>query len=339
MVNNRKKVLIFTLQGYFNYGNRLQNYALSSVLRKMGYSVSTYNQNSLKHRLFDSLTLRTPLHVINSGNPSLYRFTNKFIKNDYSLRKDPDYIIVGSDQVWNPDYLNSDYLPLHIPSKCDHIISYAASIGKSSLSEKEKELFAKYLPAYSSISVREKGAKTLLSKIIDLPIDVVLDPTLLIDRGEWSKIADMANKNILPKQRYVFNYVLGKNTDISDALKYASKKQLDVISLSDRDKSKYGVEEFLALIKGADFICTDSFHACIFSFIFDKPFIVYKRNNSGELYRRIEDLLNTLNIQNRESNGVAISDKAIIHDYSISYAILNSLVNKSMHFLKEAMDK
>ena len=338
MQDNRKKVLIFTLQGYFNYGNRLQNFALSLILRKMGYRVSTYNQNSFKHRLFDYLTFHTPLRFLNSGNPRLYRFTQKYIKNDYSTRNNPDYIIVGSDQVWNPDYLSPTHSPLHIQNECDRVISYAASIGKTNLSTKEKKLFLKYLPEYSSIAVREKNAKSLLAPLTDKHIEMVLDPTLLVNKAEWLKIANRADQRKLPKGKYIFNYVLGDKTDISDAEKYAQENNYSIVSLSDREKSAYGVEEFLALINGADLICTDSFHACVFSFLFDKPFVVYKRNNNDELYQRIRDLLKTLRINNRESNGSSINIKSVRHDYRASYLALNDLIDKSIKYLKTAMD-
>ena len=43
-----------------------------------------------------------------------------------------------------------------------------------------------------------------------------------------------------------------------------------------------GPREFLGIIKNAELVITDSFHACVFSMIFETPFVVFERNKASE---------------------------------------------------------
>lgn len=335
--NRHRRALIVTLVGYHNFGNSLQNYALSQVLRKIGFKVKTANYFSLKHKFYNFLSLRLHLLSPKGENVRLYNFSKHKIRNDYIRDGSAQLIVVGSDQVWNPDYLNKNDLPLNTVDTTKKTISYAASIGKGSLSEREVSLFKKYLHFYSSISVREMSAKRLLSDKLGLDAKLVLDPTLLLDKASWNKVANSANSAILPNNKYVLSYVLGKNTDMSQAISYAKSRGYDYISFSDNEKNTFGVEEFLHLIRDAELVCTDSYHACIFSYLFNKPFIVYKRDNNEELYSRITSLFALFEIQGHEGNKSAITDNMLLHDYTKSYKRLEKLRDESYEYIRKAV--
>ena len=332
--NHQKKVLILTLCGYLNYGNRLQNYALTNTLRNMGCSVKTACYYSFKHKAFDFVSLGLPFLRLNKENPRLYRFSKKYMSPDYFFNTSIDCVVVGSDQVWNPDYLQKHDIPINPYYEGAKIVSYAASIGKSNLSPKDADLLKKYLPLYSAISVRESTAATQVRDFVDKNVKVVLDPTLLLTASDWSRVASRAHNNQIPNEKYIFCYILGKNTNLSPIKEYANKNGLKMFTLSDRDNRKYGAEEFLSLIKNSELICTDSFHACVFSFIFNKPFFVFKRDGKEELYARITNFLHTLKINGREYNKSSFR-QSITHDYTNSYKTLEKLRRDSLNFLKD----
>ena len=64
-------------------------------------------------------------------------------------------------------------------------ISYASSIGVEQLPETLKGKYKKYLKRFDSISVRESKAADVIEKLVNKPVDVVLDPTFLLDGISW----------------------------------------------------------------------------------------------------------------------------------------------------------
>ena len=328
------KVKILTLRSFKNYGNRLQNYALSTALRKLGCSVRTVNSRSAKEFIYNFVILRFLFRPNRVKEHQLYLFSKKITRNDYPPYKKADFTVVGSDQVWNPDYLRDQ--PLFLDDGQGIKISYAASVGTDKLSKKEKERFAKALKTFSLISVREPSAKKLLQPLTDKPVKVVLDPTLLLGAKDYRNLEKRPD-SIAPGEKYVLCYILGNNDNEKKIKEYADSHEYKIVHLSDGRESNYGVQEFLYLIDHAKAVFTDSFHACVFSFIFDKPFIVFKRSGEANyMYSRIDNLINSFGLEAREYNG-AITDKYLKVDYSMAKKKLIKYQDESIQFLKKAL--
>lgn len=328
---------IFTLEGYFNYGNRLQLFALSKTLKNLsGSSITSYWPKTFKSRIKE--LLRYKLHLLGNCKKEikLKDFTKKYIcKNVKSLKC--SYSVIGSDQVWNPDYLKSRLYLLNVPNNSIKI-SYAASIGKEQLTEVELSCFKKALKDYKAISVREKSAKDLLQPLTDKKVEVVLDPTLLVDKSEYEKL-EKRPKNLRENEKYILCYILGGREQMDAINKCAKENNYKIILFSDKKDSDYGVEEFLYLIHHAELICTDSFHACVFSFIFEKPFVAFKRTGAANyMYTRLQNLIDTFELKNREFNGKEISEKNLNADYNNAKKILKKEQEKSLNFLRKALD-
>ena len=266
-----------------------------------------------------------------------------------------DILIVGSDQVWNPFGTEDAYFFGFAP---DHNgkIAYAASIGTNSVSHAYLEHFTPLLNRFDFISVREESAKEILQQYVDKPIKVALDPTLLLTRDEWDKIAVQP---AVP-QPYIFVYLLGEKREHRRLIKkYAKTLGLKIVFLphvhfrfnpadcffADYNLYDVGPREFVGLIKNAEMVITDSFHGCVFSIIYQKKFWALKRHKDSEkenMNSRLYTLFDSLGLQDRliEDESTEYDAKSLNRqiDYAHVEAKLNTLRKDSADFLLNAIE-
>lgn len=224
-----------------------------------------------------------------------------------------DVFITGSDQVWNPSFWNPAYRLEFVPSGKPKL-SYAASISRDHVSEEEAEIFRKSLADYTAISVREERAVDLLSPLAPCEVRWVLDPTLLLTRDDWDAICDARR---VP-EKYIFCYFLGDDLQARQlAREYAEKHGLLLatipflngayrkcdVEFGDIRLSDVSPSGFISLIKYAEFVFTDSFHATVFSGIYKRQFFVFDRSVSGHsMGSRLDSLLSLYEAQERFGN-------------------------------------
>ncbi len=223
-------------------------------------------------------------------------------------------LLVGSDQVWN---LNFYHRPFFLDFESGGSVvkaSYAASISMKVLSENESSYFAEKLDDFSLISVREKQSKKLLTTASSKIIHVVLDPTLLITKAEWEQILFERNIDSKTEKDFIFCYFMGDdNSGRKAAKRFARAKKLEIVNiplanghlvLGDLEFGVDSVNDFSPLmfvdyIRKAKYIFTDSFHATVFSILFNKPFFVFDRAIDDQMNCRIEELCEMFNVTNR----------------------------------------
>lgn len=268
--------------------------------------------------------------------------------------------IVGSDQIWNDDYITQDYMKINMLSFVPNTIlkmSYAASIGKHN---NFKDWFINdldYLKKFDAISVREKTANAFLKKR-KIESIVTLDPTLLLEKDEWNKFV---NKEKLEcKSQYVFTYFLGKDKENRIiAEKIAQRKNLSIVNFAHainyfRDEDKYygdykiveySPDDFINYIANAKIVITDSFHAAVFSIIFNKEFwIVPRLDDSGisSMNSRLNDLLEAYGIQERYINTREDAENKNLYK-KINYDDVNKHLNEqrkdSIEFIVNSIHK
>lgn len=322
-----------------NYGGVLQAYALCKVLRNLGYEAEQVcipvvceqfdgesRQADLEHkksapvRVFNRLQRklfgvdricrerkRSVIDFSESVIPHSDRvYSNETIQEASEMY---DVFITGSDQVWNTDYYVPAFFLGFVPEGRIKF-SYAASIAKKSLSSKERVFFGQALRDFSGVSVREDNAVELLKDYSPVKVESVLDPVLLLDRAEWDKIAD----GRFLKDKYIFCYFLGQN-DVSRTIAKEYKKSTGskIVTMpyltkeySKRDRLFGDIKidaatpsQFIALIRDADMVITDSFHATAFSIIYHKEFIVTQRTRYNDMISRIDSLLGLCGKQDR----------------------------------------
>ena len=204
-----------------------------------------------------------------------------------------------------------------------------------------KKEFQKYLNHIRCLSCREIQGVEIIKNLTGREARLVLDPTLLLSKTEWEKIAKKTK--YVPDGEYLLTYFLGSVTEEYDKRikKIANKNRLkiyNIMDLSDMDKFSTNPSEFIYLIKNAKLICTDSFHGTIFSIIFNKPYIIFERNSSMEnMNSRFESLNQILELPNRNYN--KIKENEI---FNIDYNKINKNIEKekikSIEYLKKSLD-
>lgn len=376
MDKTKKKVGIVTLNGYFNYGNRLQNYALQEVVKELGFDVNTlviprgsshsnYKKEKKIKKLYKILKLkpeeiykrirnRILIHknkdITKKRTETFQQFTREFLNERFfngskeSLKDivlDYKFFIVGSDQVWNPyniTYVEKDFFLACVDS--EKRISYAASFGISDLPDYYKKMIMPWLSEMKSISVREKTGAEIVKELTGKDVIVSLDPTLLLSKEKWLSIAKEGPK---PNKKFILTYFLGENSEkskklISDIIK---EYKYEVVNLADmKDKQVYstGPQEFIDYFNSAKVIFTDSFHGCVFSILLEKPFVVFERIGSHDMYSRVETLLKLLNFDSREAAKMTDIKDLFKIDFTQARSILQEEREKADNYLKNALD-
>ena len=336
MKTTNRKITIYTLNGYVNYGNRLQLYALFTVLKSYGFIVRVYWRKRISRAIKEYVKMMIPIKEKYRTEKKIKRFSDEYAPK-ITRSQFGDWAIFGSDQIWNPNYIVQNEALLGEGNDCVKV-SYAASLGVDKLDSEYGKRYSNALKEFRALSVRERTAKTVLEALLGRQIDVVLDPTLLIDEKKYAAL-EKKPKDIVNGEKYIVSYILGDKECAKRAKEYALKKHLKVIEFSDRRDSNYGIEEFLYIIHHAELICTDSFHACVFSLIFERPFLAFKRTGEADyMYTRLQNLMDTFKLKSREYGGGEITDKSLSVDYSESKEILKNERKKSLDYLKRALD-
>ncbi len=333
-----KKACIITLYGNSNYGNKLQNYAVQELIKKKNIDVYTIENdiyyNNKKNILFKFLKRKLNIFIKTKSFDENYYYykanqninrTKNFISFDKKIKKDNnffyylnkkkflnyDYYIVGSDQIWNPEFgsLNEFGLANFVNNKTKFSIS--ASIGVNELLNSDYRYLKESWNSFKGISVREEQAKKIIEDISGRKdITVLADPTMLLTTSEWDKVSKMPSQIIKTcpnNEKYILLYFLGKLSakKEKEIVKIAEENNCKIINLLDKNSPFYecGPSEFIWLEKNAFLICTDSFHSTVFALMYKKPFIVFNRDDGqkgkNSMNSRIETLLSKFNMENR----------------------------------------
>lgn len=355
------KVGIITVTNGENYGNRLQNYAIQEFFEKNGIKAKTFLTNCYTNKYFKYFfksKLKFLYSIIKNTNTSwrfinFYKFNKKInfsssILNNNSFSKKIeskyDYFIAGSDQIWNLNYPENNIIYfLGFINDSSKKISFSASFGSENIPtniDKNIPLWIKNIP---SVSVRETQGVDIIKKLTGrTDIEVLIDPTMLFSSNEWCKIAKKPKFH--EDKSFILAYFLGNLSEErkKEIEKTARDNNCNIIYVNDANSKYYscGPSEFLWLEKNAFLICTDSFHSCVFSFIFNRPFVVFEReqDNIVSMNSRINSLIKTFKLENRVFDGKTITKKNIEYDYSEGYKILEKERQKSDKFLKKALN-
>lgn len=337
------KIGILTQPLYCNYGGIVQCYALQTVLQRMGqntvilqrefnrrYSIKGACIYYAKHFIKLLMRRRSSWHYYVSQKrrdyiaQNTYHFIEKHInprsQHCYSLEElrtevdnlNLDAIIVGSDQVWRPDYspCQPNYF-LDFLGKDERIkrISYAASFGSDdwTFDDDLTALCGDLLRQFKAVSVREQSAIKLCREHFNVDAVQTLDPTMLLEAFDYRKLYDVNRK----KRGSLFCYVLDRSLEKKNVIaKIVQNTKLQPFEsmpeLSDETYNLYKdivrcvyppVENWLSAFDDAEMIVTDSFHGTVFSIIYNKPFWVIA--NEGRGMARFQSLLSVYGLEER----------------------------------------
>lgn len=331
------KIAIMTQPLGSNYGGIVQAYALQKVLRDLGHDVVTidrqHNKRSFvvrslrpfKSTIYKILGKKVTRKLSSEQNKYIHLGMTDFINRYIQLSKpidsnadlkthyqkaNYDLVIVGSDQVWRPKYSPSIYnFFIDFVKKEDKGIAYAASFGTDEweLDKAQTKRCKNLIKKFDAISVRESSAVMLCKERLGVDAHLVLDPTMLVTIDEYEKLLSNHKKQGEGKiLRYILDNSKHNNDIINqiatqlDKLIFSAQpsRKLTDISSDNMDEYKYPcVEEWIMSFRDADFVVTDSFHGCVFSIIFNKPFIAIGNKERG--LGRFESLLFIFGLNDR----------------------------------------
>lgn len=373
-------IALMTWYHYNNFGTVLQVYALSEMLKRLGYEPSVINYiPDDKHIWTIKDMLKNPRVFTNKvvmkiksapkfySNPDFQRdklfdcFREKNITLTCScntsselnaLNSQFNAFICGSDQIWAPTVYNPKYF-LDFVNNDSKMIAYAPSIGMSSISNEDiKEQMKKHIQRFKYLSVRECEGSKIIYNLTGQKAKVVLDPTLLLDKDKWNGLISSKLNMEVRNRPYLLCYFLGQSKKHWESASRIAKEldlEIVVVPVHQKDyKSKYriikgvGPKEFLELFSKAAFVCTDSYHGTIFSIIYEKSFITYKRfsdKNKISQNSRIHNILRLLGLESQLYSG---SDKESVGnakriDFKAVNKVLEEKREESIDFLKDAL--
>ena len=372
------KIGILTHPLRFNYGGLLQNYALQTVLRRLGHepltldvphvmkvNKTTFLKDVLK-RLYYRYILHLQVYIFKEWRynrlypimmQNLQPFIDTHIKkievNDFNALNPNDFdaFIVGSDQVWRRLYMPDIYREYLSFAEGWNVrrISYAASFGTEEweYSPLETTECRRLLQKFDAVSVREASGVSLCKKHFGVEAVHVVDPTLLLDRDDYCNLFE--GKDIKPHQNGLLVYLLDQREENEKMISYfANTLGLPPFSVNSKYETpgfhpveeciQPSVETWLKGFYDANFVLTDSFHACVFSIIFNKPFAVFGNAKRG--LSRIESLLSSYRLTDRIVYSTKDCEKL---DGVIDWNNANKSVaenrDHSLRFLKDSLGK
>lgn len=367
------RIGILSLVLHTNYGGILQSYALQTVLERLGHEVYVFNREQQYYKtrwkyipkrclkrivgrdevIFQESRYKKEAPIICQH---IWNFRKKYIHEyiinsfDEIKKMNLDAIIVGSDQVWRPCYFKSQWNAgvedafLSFAKDWNiKRIAYAASLGVNDweFSDQETQLVAKAGKLFSAISVREDSGIKLLKEKLNLDSIQVLDPTLLLSRDDYVRLIEKADigKSSGNLLTYILNPSSKKTTFINEV---AKAKGLIPFSVNNSNVKQTApieqrimpsIEKWLQGFDDAKLVITDSFHACVFSIIFGKPFIVLGNQERGNA--RFDSLLKLFSLQNNLVTDLENFDLDNILSSCVENKKIDDLRNKSIQFFKQ----
>lgn len=322
------KIGILTLPLHTNYGGILQAYALQTVLERMGHKVCVFDKRRkpvidisfivkvkravLKYLLFrkiEEVPQLVEYQRVKKRNTNTWRFADHYIHrlelDDTNQIQETDFetYIVGSDQIWRKSYILNNFKSIdevYLRFTQDwnvKRIAYAPSFGvdKWEYTSEETQCIMSLLQKFDAISVREQSGVELCKEYLGLNVQQVVDPTMLLTADDYISLVKNTHKSKGSLLCYVLDMTDEKQAQIN---KIAKEYNLIPFSVNANVEAEWGsdkvsvqppVEKWLRGFMDAELVITDSFHACVFSIIFNKRFIIMGNNSRG--MTRIKSLL------------------------------------------------
>lgn len=326
------KIGIITFHAAHNYGSMLQAYALQTYLERQGHKVEIINfrtpkqksiyakplswedmphiKQSIKRLLLDPYSIKDlnkKWHLFETFLTNFLNLTKEYntVEELKDASFDYDYIVTGSDQIWNTKAMDFSEAYFATFAKTKKI-AYAPSMGPEPESQ-DVSYVKSLLKDYLAVSVREKRTKNFLeNNDIYKPVELVLDPTMLLDAEDYKSLFV---KDPLIKGKYIFYYTPGgiRPEFMRIAQEIGKKYKLPIITdgtyypkemneFSDMQQYKaVGPSEFLNLVKNAEIVCGASFHLMVFAILFKKQFYCI----NGDIDSRMNNLMNIMGMEDK----------------------------------------
>lgn len=353
------KIGILTYHRAHNYGAVLQCYALQEVIKELGHDVEVidYRQPFIEqfykiykfdmlcarllhpHALKSYIQSEVPLRKTKKKNFEV--FCNKYLTTSVScasssIPQDYDFYVIGSDQLWGKNCLGGKLDPIYFGAferkKTSKVVGYAISTNEKSLNSVTADQLQGLIKNFNALSLREQSMADYVLNKIGVCAHVDLDPTLMLCKDHWNFSTKTDWKN---RKYVVVYYVLREYGEyahreiLNKAKEIANKINAEVVDLS---SVNYSVEDFVMSFKYAQCVVTSSFHASVFSVIFNTPLYSVKLHDGHD--GRYVNLLKSLGMEGAIIELDDYVDRVPNTDYEIVERKMTELRKSSFDYLK-----
>nr|WP_274636841.1 polysaccharide pyruvyl transferase family protein [Microbacterium bovistercoris] len=374
-MTTEKRIGVVTINDDANFGNRLQAFALQRALATLGATVEfirntppPMSRKFLAKRALHAVRADGPIAVMrrnatqavgrrhqgdngmgggiddSSRREAIAAFARENLTitaEDFTERSSGDwaarydFVIVGSDQVWNFGFRNGhdiDFLTFASPEKR---IAYAASFGVHNIPSYLRERYRTGLNGLSRISVREQRGAEIVEELTGRTVPVVVDPTLLLTRDQWAPVRRAPPTE--PTGRYAAQFFLGESTREQQAAVSALAERrnaalVDLNDLQDPHIAAMSPGGFVEILANAEFVATDSFHTGVFALLHHRPTLVRSRDETDS---RLHTLYDTQGIELHRTSAPGLTS-ALNPDWSRADDLLAASRESSWRFLRES---
>ncbi|WP_300703380.1 polysaccharide pyruvyl transferase family protein [Bacteroides sp.] len=359
------KIGILTFHCAHNYGAVLQAYALQECLKELNHEVaiidyrpnylikpyqSFYIRRYIRRNIIKGIcSLILEPFLYSKRKIKFHNFDNfikkKLLLSEYSGLEHTDYdmIVLGSDQIWNPNLTGGTFDSVYFGGNFKgRIVSYAASMGIGEIPEKSKERVKKMLQRIYMIGVREISMIRPLQQLcLNSEISLTLDPTLLAGKAVFDRI----KVTPLIKNPYVLVYqvvVIPETYRIANEIARQIGAEVFYcgaslkINVKDNCDQTTSPEEFVGYFANASCVVSTSFHGTAFSVIYNRPFYTIKLGSETDL--RSISFLKNISLSHRMIDKESSPIFSEI-DYTDANKHLHDMRMKSLDFLISATKK
>lgn len=361
-------IVSYNIYGNFtNYGSALQSWALCQAISSLGYypvlidycpdilkdkdplnplkDMWDKDEESKKMCEFTLPAIRENYYKFNEFyTQKFYRTSKKYTSSNFNEVVNDENLsgfVCGSDTIFCMDEFGFDN-GFYANYKCmkKRAVSYAASFGDPTLTEDNCKILNNRLQNFLALGLREDLMVPYVKEHVFVPVQRVIDPTLLHTSEKFDSIAIQER---LEKNKYLLYYSRRYSPAMEEyAENLARKNGWEIVDISLRATNaekghrmfyEAGVEEFLSLVKHAEYIVTNSFHGMIFSVQYHKPFVIFTREQCNN---KINELLDLFGLKNHMliSGDEKFSDDINYHQVHLKIAKARE---ESMKFLKEEL--
>jgi len=358
------KVGILTFPNSVSYGAVLQMYALQQAVKLLGHDAEVINYHNAYMKQerhcggadWKSRAKRMARRMVHSPLYSNFRRfereeMNLFPAKSFSeaekltqVGRNYQAVICGSDQVWNPDITNTDLS--YFLNFCEaetRRVAYAPSFGIEQFSDGFCQSIQKELRQFYALSAREMPGQQLTQKLTGRPVQLVVDPTLLLESDHWQT---MEQPYAAADGDYILYYtVLSSKTLWKQALALSKNTGMKIVVVGGNRLNKkkmqdvqveyavdIGPRQWLYLVHHARYVVTNSFHGTAFSINYRKDFYV---EFSSKTNSRLAQIVGDLGLTDRVVTEKNIEPAAA--DYSAAEQTLPTMRQASWDYLKQAL--
>ena len=335
---------------WYTYASRCKYF----ILRNLGLSTvrPIYRPDESERSIISQHTQRFVDE--NICRTKIVRINESFLHA--AIEEKVDAFIVGSDQVWRPCYSKGRLIDMFL-GFADSLnikrVAYAVSFGvdKWEYSEETTRACAELVKKFNLITVREDSAIGLCNKYLNIKASQVLDPTLLLEKKDYIELIRKYKEFVSPGNLfcYILDQTLEKQTYINklvekyrlipfDAMpKHSSSSLMKSHVKFDIDNCIYPpVTQWISSFMDAKMVICDSFHGCVFSIIFNKPFWVLANNRRGNT--RFSSLLKLFGLENRMIDATMEIDINDAIDWNKVNETIERLKEKSISLLQDGLE-